>query len=112
MKEIFVGQDCALFENTINVDVHLSDKISSITYVNSAGKSLWRVGFYTNLIAFKLFIVSPDGKMISYKNMENFLSGLKDIYPEDYEFFIWHPEAIRGGGKMIPEVYWNSSSRT
>lgn len=96
MKEIFVGEDFPLFKNTINIDLYFSDTISSITCVNSEDKSLWRAGFYINHIAFKHFVVSPDWKMISYKNMEDFLSGLKDIYPEDYEFFIWHPEATRG----------------
>jgi hypothetical protein len=96
MKDIFVGEDCALFINTINVDLHFSDKISSITYVNSVGKTLWYFGFHTNYGTDKTFIVSPDGKFISYKNIEDFLSGLKDNYPEDYEFFLWHPSAANG----------------
>jgi hypothetical protein len=28
--------------------------------------------------------------------MEEFLSDLKKIYPEDYEFFLWHPSAANG----------------
>lgn len=27
---------------------------------------------------------------------ESFLTILSSCYPEDYEFFLWHPEAIRG----------------
>lgn len=27
---------------------------------------------------------------------ESFLRILSSCYPEDYEFFVWHPEAIRG----------------
>jgi hypothetical protein len=49
-----------------------------------------------------LWTIFRTGKFLTFRHKhatiskESFIEILSSCYPEDYEFFIWHPEAING----------------
>ena len=104
MKEIAIGPDCPLNTNMINIYMTFSPSINHIISINSDGIVIWKMQYqkmqyHREGQSYKHYIVSPGTKRTFYINMEEFLSDLKKIYPEDYEFFLWHPSAANG--------FWN-----
>jgi len=39
------------------------------------------------------FVQMPDQTLYMFNSKEKFLRCLMKVYPEDFEFFLWHPEA-------------------
>ena len=91
-------------EDAIHIILPMSDR----TYLDSIirlldGVVLWRFaphdsdGISHNFI--RAVEHSADGTINdwgSYPTRDNFLSILEEYYPEDLEFFIWHPEVFNG----------------
>jgi hypothetical protein len=96
MKEITIGPDCPLIPNMINIYMTFPPSINHIISINSDDTVIWKIQYHRERHSYKHYIISPSAKRTLYINMEEFLSDLKKIYPEDYEFFLWHPEAING----------------
>ena len=96
MKEIAIGPGCPLNPNMINIYMVSPPRINHIISINSDDTIMWKVNFFLYRNTFTSYIISPSAKRTLYINMEEFLSDLKKIYPEDYEFFLWHPSAANG----------------
>lgn len=91
-------------ENAIYVILPMLDE----TYLEAIirlldGVILWRFevkepyGIYDNFIrAVEHSVDGTTNEWGSYHARDNFLSTLEKYYPEDLEFFIWHPEVFNG----------------
>lgn len=91
-------------EDAIHIILPMSDR----TYLDSIirlldGVVLWRFAPHDTYGISHNFIRavehSADGTINnwgSYPTRDNFLSILEEYYPEDLEFFIWHPEVFNG----------------
>lgn len=104
MKKVLVGYGNGFITNSIVFETESKAIIGD--------RSVWEVvsyGFDAGLEwhirpEFKAFSIFDTrlGKWNNYLTKEDFLSNLTEAYPDDVEFFLFHPEALDG---KLPDQY-------